>query len=90
MCPEQGSKVEVSAPSSAARVRAEWRSRCSVHGPSGRPAVTLSPGADVPSTGCTATVAKNASWIRVDLAKAEHGRAVFCLGGKRRTDTWAY
>jgi hypothetical protein len=43
-----------------------------------------------PSAGYTAKVAKNADWIRVDLTKAEHGTAVFCLGGERRTDTWAY
>jgi hypothetical protein len=35
-------------------------------------------------------LAKNADWIRVDLTKAEHGCAVFCLGGERRTDTWTY
>lgn len=40
-----------------------------------------------PSTGYTA---KDAGWIRVDLTKAEHGTAVFCPGGERRTDTWTY
>jgi hypothetical protein len=34
--------------------------------------------------------AKNADWIRVDLTKAEHGIAVFCLGGGRHTDTWTH
>ncbi|WP_188189050.1 hypothetical protein [Nonomuraea sp. SYSU D8015] len=43
-----------------------------------------------PSTGYTAKVAKNADWIRVDLAKAEHGTVVFCLGRERHTGTWTY
>lgn len=28
--------------------------------------------------------------IRVDLTEAEHGTAVYCLGGERRADTWTY
>ncbi|WP_188195856.1 hypothetical protein [Nonomuraea sp. SYSU D8015] len=43
-----------------------------------------------PVSGYTAKVARADGWIRVDLAKGQHGTGVFCIGHERRTDTWEY
>jgi hypothetical protein len=43
-----------------------------------------------PVSGYTAKVARADGWIRVDLARGEHGTGVFCIGHERRTDTWEY
>ncbi|TYB51038.1 hypothetical protein FXF51_54455 [Nonomuraea sp. PA05] len=43
-----------------------------------------------PVSGYTAKIARADGWIRVDLAKGEHGTAVFCIGHEQRTDTWEY
>ncbi|WP_146104172.1 hypothetical protein [Nonomuraea solani] len=43
-----------------------------------------------PVSGYTAKVARAEGWIRVDLAKGEHGTGVFCISHERRTDTWEY
>lgn len=43
-----------------------------------------------PATGYTAKVTRATGWIRVDLARGEHGTGVWCIGHERRTDTWEY
>ncbi|MFI6627233.1 hypothetical protein ACIBI7_00110 [Nonomuraea fuscirosea] len=43
-----------------------------------------------PVSGYTAKVARAEGWIRVDLAKGEHGTGVFCISHEQRTDTWEY
>lgn len=43
-----------------------------------------------PNGGYTAKVTGNAGWIRVDLAKGEHGSGVWCISAEQRTDTWEY
>ncbi|MGP4096693.1 hypothetical protein [Nonomuraea sp. KM90] len=43
-----------------------------------------------PVGGYTAKVARADGWIRVDLAKGEHGTGVFCISHEQRTDTWEY
>ncbi|WP_433242112.1 hypothetical protein ACQPYK_37450 [Streptosporangium sp. CA-135522] len=43
-----------------------------------------------PNAGFEAKVSRAEGWIRVDLARDEHGSAVFCIGGEGRTDTWEY
>ncbi|MGW3343767.1 hypothetical protein ACWDA3_10690 [Nonomuraea rubra] len=43
-----------------------------------------------PVSGYTAKVVRADGWIRVDLARGEHGTGVFCIGHEQRTDTWEY
>ncbi|MEU8357252.1 hypothetical protein AB0C27_14670 [Nonomuraea sp. NPDC048882] len=43
-----------------------------------------------PVSGYTAKVSRAEGWIRVDLAKGEHGTGVFCISHEQRTDTWEY
>ncbi len=44
----------------------------------------------IPNSGYSTNVSSNTGWIRVDLAKGEHGSSAFCISGERRTDTWEY
>jgi outer membrane biosynthesis protein TonB len=43
-----------------------------------------------PAGGYTANVTETDAWIRVDLTQGDHGSAVFCISGERRTDVWEY